>query len=97
MRGRTTIYTKRNTRLIALFDQLLRKRPDVLDDIPDSAIVVMQIEGDEAFNTWARKIAEANARDRPFLLVQFSLKTKSRVPRADLSWKEVKLELQTTA
>lgn len=92
-----TAHKRKNTLLISLFDELVRKRPDILDEIPDGAVLVMQLEGNEVFNLWARKIAEANAAGRPTVFVKFSL--KARTPRtATLSWKHIKeMELQPLA
>jgi len=87
---------KQNTSLIALFDELLRKRPDVLDEIPNNSVIVMQLEGDALFNSWARKIAEENAEERPLLLVKFNLKSKtpSLKKPSTSPWKSVEMELQ---
>ena len=75
-----TANEKKNTQLIALFNQLIRQDPDLLDEIPNGAVVVMQIEGDESFNEWARKIARANAskpapKRRTMILVKFEFRT----------------------
>lgn len=91
MRNNMTAHERKNNELIMLFDEFLRKRPDVLDEIPDNAVLVMQVEGDESFNAWAYRIAEANAPGRPIVLVTFALKSR----RKPLSLKAVeRLELQ---
>lgn len=78
MKNNMAAHERKNNELIALFDEFFRKRPDVLDEIPSSAVLMMQAEGDEAFNTWARHIAEANAGDRPIVLVTFALKSRRK-------------------
>lgn len=91
MKDNMTAHERKNNELIMLFDEFLRKRPDVLDEIPNDAVLVMQLEGDELFNTWAYRIAEANASGRPIVLVTFALKSR----RKPLSLKAIKrLELQ---
>ena len=30
------------------------------EQIPNDAIIILQLEGDEAFNTWARRLAESH-------------------------------------
>lgn len=94
MKNNTTVFEPKNNELIALFDEVLRKRPDLLDEIPDNAVLVMQLEGDKAFNEWALHIAHANAGDRPIVLVTFALKSR----RKPLSLKVIeRLELSPVA
>lgn len=61
MREKMTAYEKKNTVLITLFDDILRKRPDLYEEIPSGVTLVMQIEGDKEFNAWARRIAGTNS------------------------------------
>ncbi len=65
---------RKNTQLIALFDELLRRRPDLLEEIPQGAVVIMQIRGDRAFNRWACSLAEEEDPNRPRLYVEFVLR-----------------------
>lgn len=44
MRNNMTAHERKNDELIMLFDEFLQKRPDVLDEIPDNAVLVMQLE-----------------------------------------------------
>ena len=78
MRSNISAHERKNNELIALFDEFLRKRPDVLDEIPDNAVLVMQLEGDKAFNEWAYQLAHANAGDRPIVSVTFALKSRRK-------------------
>lgn len=94
MKNNTTAFEQKNNELIALFDEVLRKRPDLLDEIPDNAVLVMQLEGDKAFNEWAYQIAHANAGNRPMVSVIFALKSR----RKPLSLKVIeRLELSPVA
>ncbi|HED03664.1 MAG TPA: hypothetical protein ENI60_02730 [Candidatus Fraserbacteria bacterium] len=96
MNERTAVYELLNSQLIAIFDGLLAKRPDLLEEIPEGAVVIMQIKGEEAFNAWARRITEDEESVRPRLYLQFAFKTPVK-PRAKrpLSWAQVKeLDLQ---
>ncbi len=88
-----TTYERKNTQLIALFDELTRRRPDLLGEIPSSVALVMQIDGDEEFNRWAREVAEHNSPDRPKLLVVFRF--AQLPPKKAPAWEDVQAwELQ---
>ncbi|MFN4218138.1 MAG: DUF5647 family protein [Candidatus Bipolaricaulia bacterium] len=78
MKNSVAAFEQQNSELITLFDEFLRKRPDLLDEIPDNAVLVMQLEGDKAFNEWAYQIAHANAGNRPMVLVTFALKSRRK-------------------
>lgn len=78
MKNNTAAFEQKNNELLALFDEVLRKRPDLLDEIPNNAVLVMQLEGDKAFNEWASQIAHANAGDRPIVSVTFALKSRRK-------------------
>lgn len=78
MKNNTAAFEQKNNELLALFDEVLRKRPDLLDEIPNNAVLVMQLEGDKAFNEWAYQIAHANAGDRPIVSVTFALKSRRK-------------------
>jgi hypothetical protein len=49
-----------NTQLIGEFNQYVFDHPDVLEKIPQGAVIVLQLEGDEEYNAWSRRIAEAS-------------------------------------
>lgn len=44
--------------LIQEFNQYLFDHPEFLKRIPQEAIMVLQLEGDEEYNRWSRRIAE---------------------------------------
>ncbi len=52
------IMEKKNTDLIKEFNRYIREHPKFADSIPNRAIVIMQLEGDEEFNRWSRKLAK---------------------------------------
>jgi len=55
------IMERKNTDLIKEFDRYIRERPEFADTIPQNAVVIMQLEGDEEFNTWSRQLGKSYA------------------------------------
>ena len=55
------MFLERNTMLVKEFDKYILEHPEFANQIPNNALVVMQIEGDEKFNEWAREAAKAAA------------------------------------
>ena len=55
------IMERKNTDLIKEFDRYIRERPGFADTIPQNAVVIMQLEGDEEFNTWSRQLGKSYA------------------------------------
>jgi len=65
------IMEKKNTDLIKEFNRYIREHPEFADSIPDSAIVIMQLEGDEEFNKWSLRLAESHAeKGQPVIYVR---------------------------
>ena len=60
MRGRSK-FTEKNTMLVREFDKYIVEHPAFAEQIPNSALIIMQIEGDEEFNEWARQAARKAA------------------------------------
>ena len=58
------IMERKNTDLIKEFNRYIREHPEFADSIPDNAIVIMQLEGDEEFNKWALGLAKSHAEKR---------------------------------
>lgn len=56
-----TRFIEKNTMIVREFDKYIMEYPEFADKIPDNALVVMQIEGDEEFNSWAREAAHTAA------------------------------------
>jgi hypothetical protein len=57
MRG----YLEKNSMLVKEFDHYILEHPEFADEIPDDALVVMQLAGDEEFNRWSRELAQSQA------------------------------------
>ncbi len=54
-------FVEKNSMLVKEFDRYILEHPEFADKIPNNALVVMQIEGDEEFNNWAREMAQSVA------------------------------------
>ena len=70
-----TKFERLNSVLGYEFDRYVMEHPDFAERIPLGANVVLQLEGEDAFNKWARRISERNrAKDKdangPILYVQ---------------------------
>ncbi len=80
-------FVEKNSMLVKEFDRYILEHPEFADGIPDNALVVMQIEGDEEFNNWARVTARSVAeRDTPIVYVTITeLKpVRSRIEKLKL-------------
>ena len=80
-------YVEKNSMLVKEFDRYILEHPEFADKIPDNALIVMQLEGDEEFNTWARESAQKVAeRDTPIVYVTITeLKpVRSRIEKLKL-------------
>ncbi len=63
-------FVEKNSILVKEFDRYVLEHPAFADKIPDNALVVMHIEGDEEFNKWAREAARSVAdRNSPIVYV----------------------------
>ena len=52
------ILEKRHAILVTEFDRYVIEHPEFAVKIPLNAQVILQVEGDEEYNTWSRRIAE---------------------------------------
>ena len=50
-------FVEKNSMLVKEFEKYILEHPEFANRLPDNALVVMQIDGDEAFNQWARETA----------------------------------------
>ncbi len=65
------IMEEKNAELVYEFDQYVVEHPEFADDIPNNAVVAMQLEGDSVFNAWSKKLAESQAeKDQPIIYVK---------------------------
>jgi hypothetical protein len=63
-------FLEKNSMLVKEFDKYILEHPEFADQIPNNALVVMQIDEDEAFNQWARETAPLVAeKDTPVVYV----------------------------
>jgi len=65
------LFERKNTELIKEFNRYIREHPEFADSILNDAVVVMQLEGDEEFNEWSRRLAESRAGEgRPIVYIK---------------------------
>jgi len=65
------IMERKNSELIKEFNRYVREHPEFADSIPNNAIVIMQLEGDEEFNRWGLNLAKSHAeKDQPVIFVR---------------------------
>src|SRR3990172_988850 len=80
-------FVEKNSMLVKEFDRYIIEHPEFADGIPNNALIVMQIEGDEEFNNWARESARSAAeKDTPIVYVTITeLKpVRSRIEKVKL-------------
>jgi len=65
------MYEKKQAILVTEFDRYVIEHPDFALQIPPGAQIVIQVEGDEPFNEWARGLAGAQREEgQPAVYVQ---------------------------
>ena len=80
-------FEQKNTELIKEFNRYVREHPKFAEQIPNEAIVILQLEGDDEFNTWVRQLAEGRRSEgHTMLLVKIKrLKPlRSRIEQLEL-------------
>jgi len=80
-------FEQKNTELIKEFNRYVREHPKFAEQIPHDAVVILQLEGDEEFNRWARQLAEGHRAEKaPIILVKVKkLKPlRSRIEQLEL-------------
>ena len=81
-------FEQKNTELIKEFNRYVREHPKFAEQIPNDAIVILQLKGDEEFNTWARQLAESRRSEGcPMIMVKIK---KLKPPRSRI--KQLELE-----
>ena len=86
------IMERKNTELIKEFNRYVREHPEFADSIPNNAIVIMQLEGDEEFNMWSLDLAKCHAeKGQPVIYVRIK---KIKPIRSRIE--ELELEQQVT-
>ena len=82
-------FAERNTILVKEFDRYILEYPEFADKIPENALVVMQVEGDDEFNHWAKETA-LNIADKDTPIVYITI-TELKPVRSRIE--KLKLEL----
>jgi len=80
-------FTEKNSMLIKEFDRYVLEHPEFIDKIPNNALIVMQIEGDDEFNNWARETARSVAeKDNPvvYVIITEMKPVRSRIEKLKL-------------
>ena len=80
-------FVEKNSLLVREFDRYILEHPEFAEKIPDNALVVMQVEGDEEFSKWAKESAlEAAEKKQSIVYVTITeLKTvHSRIEKLKL-------------
>ena len=57
-----TGFLEKNSMLVREFDKYIIEFPEFAEKIPDDALIVMQVKGDNEFNSWARETATVSRR-----------------------------------
>lgn len=52
------ILEKKHSILVTEFDRYVMEHPEFAEKIPQNAQIVLQVEGDEEYNSWSRQLAE---------------------------------------
>ncbi len=81
------IMEDKNVELIYEFDMYVLEHPKFAESIPQGAIVAMQIEGDEGFNAWSKRLAESQAeKGQPIVYVKIKKikPLRSRIEKVEL-------------
>ncbi len=81
------IFAEKNSLFVKEFDRYILEHPEFAEKIPNDALVVMQIDGDEEFNNWAREAAlSVGEKDKPIVYITITgLKpVRSRIEKLKL-------------
>jgi len=66
-----TSFEKKQALLATEFDRYVMEHPDFAARIPSGAQILIELEGDESFNAWARSLAEKQReKGRPLIRVK---------------------------
>lgn len=48
-------FIEKNSMLVREFDRYILEHPEFSDGLPENGLVIMQIDGDDEFNRWAKQ------------------------------------------
>jgi len=80
-------FEEKNISFIKEFDRYILEHPEFADKIPQNALVVMQMTGDEEFNNWAKETSKKAAeKNQPIVYITITeLKpVRSRIEKLEL-------------
>ncbi len=64
-------FLEKNSMLVKEFGRYILEHPEFADGIPNNAIVIMQLEGDEEFNRWSQDLVKSHAqKGQPVIYVR---------------------------
>ncbi|HLE87333.1 MAG TPA: DUF5647 family protein [Candidatus Brocadiaceae bacterium] len=55
------VFERKNTDLIKEFNRYIREHPEFAVKIPNNAIVIIQLKGDDEFNKWSLMLGKKHA------------------------------------
>lgn len=87
MNNTKTGFSEKNSMLVREFDKYILEHPKFAEKIPDNALVVMQIKGDDEFNNWARSVAKTAVEETGqivFVTVTEMKPVRSRIRQLEL-------------
>ena len=93
-------YEEINATLAYLFNKAMSENPELMEALPDDAVVIMQLKGYESFNDWAKEISLKRPMEKGQKVVYALFRLKPRLapkqitPRRIVSSKVEDLELQ---
>lgn len=93
-------YEEINATLAYLFHKATIEDPELLEKLPENSVVVMQIEGYETFNKWARRISLKQPREKGQQVVYAVFKLSPQLPPRQMTSRRIaaskveELELQ---
>lgn len=62
---------ERHALLIQEFNQYLFDHPEFLEQIPQGAVIALQLKGDEEYNRWSRRVArKTHEKGQPLAFVE---------------------------
>ncbi len=70
------------------FDQYILEHPEFAKNIPRKALIALQVEGDQEFNTWSRRLAQAQAEtNQPivYVIIKKMQPLRSRIEQVELA------------
>jgi hypothetical protein len=82
-------YEEINATLAYLFHKAAIEDPNLLEKLPENSVVVMQIEGYEAFNKWARRVPLKQPREKGQQVVYAIFKLSPQLPPRQMTPKRV--------